>query len=119
MTARRTAAYAAVAGAAMQDGPAGFGGRIAALPRLVRDVLTGRYPGMGRGRLAALALAALYVISPVDLLPEALLTVPGLADDAAVGAWLIASLLGATTAYRSWESAQQPPPIPTVTNQES
>jgi uncharacterized membrane protein YkvA (DUF1232 family) len=43
-------------------------------------------------------------MSPVDLLPEAFLTLPGLADDAAVAAWLVASLLGATTAYRVWES---------------
>jgi uncharacterized membrane protein YkvA (DUF1232 family) len=95
-----------VAAAAVQEGPTGFGARVAAVPRLVRDVVAGRYPGMSRGRLAALMIAGLYVVSPVDLLPEALLTLPGLADDAAVAAWLVASLLGATTAYRSWEAAQ-------------
>jgi uncharacterized membrane protein YkvA (DUF1232 family) len=106
MSVRRKAAYAAVAAAAVQEGPTGFGARVAAVPRLVRYVITGRYPGMSRGRLVALVLAGLYVISPVDLLPEAFLTLPGLVDDAAVGAWLIASVLGATTAYRSWEAAQ-------------
>jgi uncharacterized membrane protein YkvA (DUF1232 family) len=106
MTGRRSAAYAAAAAAAAAEGPTGFGSRIALIPRMVRDVLTGRYDGMSRGRLLVMVLAALYIVSPVDLMPEALLTIPGLADDAAVGAWLIASLLGATTAYRAWTNGR-------------
>jgi uncharacterized membrane protein YkvA (DUF1232 family) len=68
----------------------------------VRDVLLGRWTGMTRGRLALMALALLYIVSPVDLLPEAVLTIPGLADDAVVAGWLITSLFGATSAYLAW-----------------
>jgi uncharacterized membrane protein YkvA (DUF1232 family) len=101
-TARR-GAFAAAATAAATEGSPGFFGRVAALPRLVRDVLTGRYDGLSRGKLALMALAALYIVSPVDLVPEALLTIPGLADDAAVAAWLVASALGAAAAYTAWQ----------------
>jgi uncharacterized membrane protein YkvA (DUF1232 family) len=101
-TARR-GAFAAAATAAATEGSPGFFGRVAALPRLVRDVLTGRYDGLSRGKLGLMVLALLYIISPVDLLPEALLTIPGLADDAAVAAWLVASALGAAAAYTAWQ----------------
>jgi len=99
----RKAAAAAAAAAAMSDGPTGFMARVGSIPRMVRDVLRGDFDGLSRGRLVMMLLAVLYIVSPVDLLPEAILTIPGLADDAAVAAWLIASVLGATSAYRMWE----------------
>jgi uncharacterized membrane protein YkvA (DUF1232 family) len=102
---RRKAAYTAAAAAAMSDGPLGFGQRVASLPGLIRDTMTGRYDGLGKGRLAMMVVALIYIVAPIDVLPEALLTIPGLLDDAAVAAWLIASLMGATTAYRSWSGA--------------
>lgn len=104
---RRKAAYTAAAAAAMSDGPLGFGQRVASLPGLVRDTMTGRYDGLGKGRLAMMVVALIYIVAPIDVLPEALLTIPGLLDDAAVAAWLIASLMGATTAYRAWGGALQ------------
>jgi uncharacterized membrane protein YkvA (DUF1232 family) len=102
----RKAAAAAAAAAAMSDGPTGFMARVGSIPRMVRDVLRGDFDGLSRGRLVMMLLAVLYIVSPVDLLPEAILTIPGLADDAAVAAWLVASLLGATSAYRLWENGQ-------------
>ncbi len=99
---RRKAAYTAAAAAAMSDGPLGFGQRVASLPALVRDTLNGRYDGLGKGRLAMMVVALIYIVAPIDIVPEAFLTIPGLMDDAAVAAWLIASLMGATTAYRAW-----------------
>ena len=102
----RKAAAAAAAAAAMSDGPTGFAARVGSIPRMVRDVFRGDYDGLTRGRLVMMVLAVFYIVSPVDLLPEALLTIPGLADDAAVAAWLVASVLGATSAYRLWENGQ-------------
>lgn len=99
---RRKAAYTAAAAAAMSEGPTSFGQRVTSVPGLVRDTLNGRYDGLGKGRLAMMAVALVYIVSPIDVLPEALLTIPGLMDDAAVAAWLIATLMGATTAYRAW-----------------
>ena len=109
---RRKAAYTAAAAAAMSEGPAGFGQRVASLPGLIRDTLSGRYVGLGKGRLALIVLALLYIVSPIDVMPEALLTIPGLLDDAAVVAWLVATLMGATTAYRAWNGATAPADLP-------
>jgi uncharacterized membrane protein YkvA (DUF1232 family) len=109
---RRKAAYTAAAAAAMSEGPTGFGARVASIPRLLRDTFNGRYDGLTRGRLALMLAALVYILSPIDLVPEALLTIPGLADDAAVAAWLVAAVMGATTAYRAWESGQ----VPTATD---
>jgi uncharacterized membrane protein YkvA (DUF1232 family) len=105
---RRRAAYTAAAAAAMSEGPVGFSTRVASVPRMVRDTLSGQYPGLTRSRLLLMAAALLYILAPVDLVPEALLTVPGLLDDAAIGAWLVATLLGATTTYHAWEVTGSP-----------
>ena len=103
---RKKAAYAAAAAAAATDGPVGFAQRVASIPRMVRDVMSGRFDGIGRGRLLIMVLAVVYIVSPIDLLPEAFLTIPGLLDDAGIAAWLVAALFGATTAYRHWERGQ-------------
>jgi uncharacterized membrane protein YkvA (DUF1232 family) len=110
---RRKAAYTAAAAAAMSEGPMSFGQRVACLPGLVRDTLSGRYDGLGKGRLAMMAVALAYIVSPIDVLPEALLTIPGLMDDAAVAAWLIATLMGATTSYRASVRAPAGQGVPT------
>ena len=99
---RRKAVVTVAAAAAMSEGPLSFGQRVASLPSLVRDTVSGRYDGLGRGRLVMMLVALTYIVAPIDLVPEAFLTVPGLLDDAAVAAWLIATLMGATTAYREW-----------------
>ena len=99
----RRSAFAAAASSA--DSPSGLMARISALPRLVRDVLSGRFDHVSRGRLLLMGLALLYVVSPIDLVPEAILTIPGMVDDAAVIAWLISAVLGATTAYLAWEGS--------------
>ncbi len=103
---RKKAAYAAAAAAAASDGPIGFAQRVGSIPRMVRDVMSGRFDGIGRGRLLVMVLAVVYIVSPIDLLPEAFLTFPGLLDDAGIAAWLIAALFGATTAYRHWEGGR-------------
>jgi uncharacterized membrane protein YkvA (DUF1232 family) len=110
---RRKAAYTAAAAAAMSEGPMSFGQRVASVPGLVRDTMTGRYDGLGKGRLAMMVVALAYIVSPIDVLPEALLTIPGLMDDAAVAAWLIATLMGATTAYRASADSPADQRIPT------
>jgi uncharacterized membrane protein YkvA (DUF1232 family) len=78
------------------------------VPRMVTATLTGRYPGLGRGRLALGVLAAVYVLSPVDVLPEGLLGPIGLLDDAAVLAWLAGAVLAETEAFLTWERAGRP-----------
>ncbi|MGQ7296525.1 DUF1232 domain-containing protein [Quadrisphaera sp. KR29] len=82
---------------------------VASLPRLVPAVLSGRYTGCSRGRLLLMAAAAVYVASPADLLPEGLLGPVGLADDAAVLAWLAGALLAEGESFLVWEASQARP----------
>ena len=77
--------------------------RAQAVPRLVKAVRSGEYTGTSAGRLLMIAGAAGYLVSPVDLLPEALLGAFGLADDAVVGSWLAAQLVTETEAFLEWE----------------
>ena len=105
-TARRVTAARALGAALLgsrRRGAPGVAERFRAVPRLVRATLTGRYPGMTRGRLGLMALGILYVVSPVDVMPELLFTVFGLGDDALVAAWLAGTLLAETEAFITWE----------------
>jgi uncharacterized membrane protein YkvA (DUF1232 family) len=79
-----------------------------ALPRLVSATLSGQYKGLSRSRLGLVTLAAAYVASPVDVLPEAVLGPLGVADDAAVLAWLTGTVLTEAEAFLAWERAGRP-----------
>lgn len=88
---------------AVRPGGPGMGERMSALPRLLRATFRGEYRGTTTGRLFMLAAAAAYVVSPFDLVPEAFLTVFGLADDAMVVTWIAATLVNETDAFLAWE----------------
>jgi uncharacterized membrane protein YkvA (DUF1232 family) len=77
--------------------------RVRALPRLVASVLRGRYRGVSGGRLLCLAAGLMYVVSPVDALPELVLPLVGLVDDALVVAWLAATITRETGSFLDWE----------------
>jgi uncharacterized membrane protein YkvA (DUF1232 family) len=78
-----------------------LGQRLAAIPRMIGATLTGRYDG--KGRLAAMVFAAGYIVSPIDLVPEAFLLLLGLVDDAAVAVWLAGAVLSETERFLEWE----------------
>lgn len=90
---------------ATRPGSPGLAERGASIPRLVRATLSGEYVGTSRRRLLLILAALAYVVSPVDLVPEALLSVFGLADDAVVASWIAAALITETEAFLSWERA--------------
>lgn len=98
---RRRAALTALV-RVFKPGTPGFGRRLAAIPRMVRATLRGEYDG--RGRLALIALAGVYVLSPIDAVPEALLFLIGLVDDVAVVAYLTGALLDETERFLAWEA---------------
>jgi uncharacterized membrane protein YkvA (DUF1232 family) len=91
---------------ARRPGSPGVTDRLAAVPAMLRDTATGRYSGLSRARMAAMAAAAAYVVSPVDLVPEALLFVVGVGDDFIVGSWLAGALLTETERYLEWKGSQ-------------
>ena len=104
-TARRRAAFAVLwrtARSGTRPGTPGVGSRLASLPAMARDSVTGRYTGSGRSRLAVSAAGLLYLLSPVDALPEAFLPLVGLLDDGVVAAWVAGTLLVATEDYAAW-----------------
>ena len=92
---------------AVRPGGPGLGERLSALPRLLRATLRGEYRGTTTGKMFLVAAAAAYVLSPVDLVPEAFLTLFGLADDAMVVTWIAATVVNETDAFLAWERAAQ------------
>jgi uncharacterized membrane protein YkvA (DUF1232 family) len=72
--------------------------RVRAIPRMVGAVMRGRYAGMGKSKLALLGLGVVYIVSPVDVLPEFLLMI-GVVDDFGVFLWLMGTLLGESGRY--------------------
>ncbi|MFF0865072.1 YkvA family protein [Nonomuraea sp. NPDC003560] len=81
-----------------KPGTPGMLARVRAIPRMIGAVTRGRYDGMGKGKLALMALGVVYILSPVDVIPDFLVLV-GVADDFGVFLWLIASLLGESGRY--------------------
>ena len=100
---RRTAAFTALARALTSGARGGppLGRRLAALPRMIGATTRREYDG--GLRLALMAAATAYVVSPVDVVPEALLWVFGLADDAVMLTWLAGSVLAETERFLEWE----------------
>jgi len=87
----------------LRPGTPGLGARFASLPRLVRASVSGDYAGTSRRRLLVIAGALLYVVSPVDLVPEMVLPLLGLGDDALVISWVAASLINESESFLQWE----------------
>lgn len=52
----------------------------------VKDVASGRYKGYNKTHLTLIVAAILYVVSPLDIIPDFLI-VAGPVDDAAIIAW--------------------------------
>jgi uncharacterized membrane protein YkvA (DUF1232 family) len=102
-TLHRTAAFTALAKALMSGARGGpsIGKRLAALPRMLKATAKGQYDG--GTRLAMMAAATAYVVSPVDLMPELFMWVFGLADDAVMITWLAGAVLAETGRFLEWE----------------
>jgi len=84
------------------DGPLGRlwdDGRL--LLGLVRDAWHGRYRAVPKWTLTAATFALLYVLNPLDLIPDAL-PIIGVIDDAAVVSVCLVLLEQDLKAYRAW-----------------
>lgn len=87
-------------------GSVGLGARVRAVPRLIRAVMRGSYPGMSRAKLAMMGFGVLYILSPIDAVPEFLLAI-GVADDFGVLLWLVTSLLSESGRFVDWERTRE------------
>ena len=106
-TLQRRAAFTALARALMSGARGGpsLGRRVAALPRMIAASVRGEYDG--GMRVALMAAATAYVVSPVDAVPEAFLLVLGLADDALMVTWLAGAILSETERFLEWEARRE------------
>ncbi len=68
---------------------------------MIKASLRGEYDG--GMRLLLMAAASLYILSPLDAIPEAIFLFVGLIDDAFVVTWLTGALLSETERFLEWE----------------
>lgn len=109
-TLSRTAAFVALwrqLRASRHGGP-GLGTRLRALPRLTGAALRRRYDGLWR--LVLMGLALVYLVWPIDFVPELLLGPIGLVDDLVVVTWLAGAVLSETGRFLEWERTRALPP---------
>jgi uncharacterized membrane protein YkvA (DUF1232 family) len=71
---------------------------------MIKASIKGEYDG-GR-RLWLMLAAAIYIISPIDAVPELFLAAFGLIDDAFVVTWLVGALLSETERFLEWERSR-------------
>ncbi|TWP45603.1 DUF1232 domain-containing protein [Lentzea tibetensis] len=83
--------------------------RIKALPRLIRAMRNGQYSELPKSRLALWAISLVYLVSPIDFIPE-LLPIIGVTDDAGVLVWLLTTASGASGRYLLWEKKHRDTP---------
>jgi uncharacterized membrane protein YkvA (DUF1232 family) len=78
------------------------------LIRLVVAYARGYYRDIPVDRLIVVVAGLIYVVSPLDLIPDAI-PVGGFMDDAVVIAWVIRSVRGELAAFREWEVGGETP----------
>jgi uncharacterized membrane protein YkvA (DUF1232 family) len=84
-----------------KPGTPGVGKRLAALPRMIKATMKREYDG--GSRLFMLAAAGVYIVSPIDAVPEALFLVFGLVDDLAVAGYFAGALMDELERFLEWE----------------
>jgi uncharacterized membrane protein YkvA (DUF1232 family) len=75
-----------------------------ALLRMLRAYGDGRYSDVSRKNLALAGLGLVYLVSPLDILPDFL--PGGFADDAAVIGFVVRKLRTELAAFEAWERSQ-------------
>ncbi|MFC5182903.1 YkvA family protein [Actinomadura harenae] len=91
----------------LEDGAPRFGERVRAVPRMLKSILRGDYKGMSIGSLGLLALGIVYIISPIDAIPD-MLPIVGVVDDTGVALWMATVLIRAAGDYVAWERGGRP-----------
>lgn len=84
----------------------GVGDDLATIPtliRLVRDYCNKSYTDIPTGTIIAIIAALIYVVSPVDIIPDELIPVIGFVDDAAVVKFCIEMIKNDLNKYKQWK----------------
>jgi uncharacterized membrane protein YkvA (DUF1232 family) len=109
---RRTAATLGTAAATAPRGHT-WSDRVRAMPPMLGSVLGGRWRGARRGPILLSLLGLLYVVLPVDFMPELLMGPFGLGDDVGIAALSLAVLVRGADAWLddpSTATGRQPGP---------
>ena len=72
--------------------------------RLIRAYYSGMYRDVPWQSLVSIVAAVIYVVNPLDLIPDAI-PVIGLLDDALVVAFVLKSVKDDLDAFMEWEAA--------------
>jgi|SRR5437868_1359053 len=88
-----------------RPGSPGLMTRLRAIPRMIGAAGSGRYPDLAKSKLVMLAASIIYIVSPIDFIPDILLPF-GVVDDFGIFVWLSTSLLGESGRYVDWERKQ-------------
>ncbi len=87
------------------NGPLGkFVAELKILFSLLKDYKSGEYRAVPWGTIAAIVTTLLYVLSPVDLIPD-FIPILGFVDDAAVVAACLAFIKADLNTYLEWKKA--------------
>lgn len=76
------------------------------LGNYVRDIVEGRYKEYKRADLVLVVGAIIYVVTPMDILPDFILAL-GLVDDVAIVSWAVNQLGEELSRYRQWREKQE------------
>ena len=101
---RRRMAWTALLRVFRSETP-GVGKRLAALPRMIKATLKGEYDG--GARLAMLAAAGVYIVSPIDAVPELFFLILGVVDDLAVAGYFAGALMDELERFLEWEKRRE------------
>jgi uncharacterized membrane protein YkvA (DUF1232 family) len=87
--------------------------------RLVRSYITGEYREIQTSTVVSGLAVLLYVLSPIDLVPD-FIPVLGFLDDLSLVSWFVGKFQGELVRYRDWENrtAQLAPSAPAQGDEE-
>lgn len=89
------------------DGNISVWQRAVAVPRMMWAKIRGRYPEMGAAKMLGMIVLTLYIVSPIDFIPELFVPLLGLTDDVGAAVWLTTMLLGESERFLRKERDEQ------------